>query len=91
MLINRLQIFLEYNNVSEILGKESLDLVADEDIPRIAKYIELRERKAEAPANFEFVGKRKDGRILFVEASVTTYESDSKIYIVSVCRDVTER
>ncbi len=80
-----------YENVNEMIGRDSLEFVASGDVEKVKKYTELREHKAEAPANFEFLGKRKDGGVLFVEASVTTYESNSQIYIVTVCRDVSER
>jgi PAS domain S-box-containing protein len=80
-----------YNNPEEIIGKEPFELVSEQDKERIDGYVKLREKKNEAPINYEFLGKRKDGSSFFIEASVTTYESESKIYIVSVCRDVTER
>jgi PAS domain S-box-containing protein len=80
-----------YENAEELIGKNPLELVAEIDKRRIETYIELREGKEEAPTSFEFLGKRKDGSNFFIETSVTTYESESNIYIVSVCRDVTER
>ncbi|MCX6151806.1 MAG: PAS domain S-box protein [Ignavibacteriales bacterium] len=80
-----------YESADQISGMNPLELVAEDDRPRIASYIGLRESREEAPTNFEFIGKRKDGTVFFVGTSVTTYESESNIYIVSVCRDVTER
>ena len=80
-----------YDNPDELIGINSLELVADIDKQRIADYITMREEKGEAPNSFEYLGKRKDGSNFFIETSVTTYESELKIYIVSVSRDVTER
>ncbi|MEI7811947.1 MAG: PAS domain S-box protein [Ignavibacteria bacterium] len=80
-----------YKKPSELLGKETLDIVADEDIPKVARYIKDRENKEQSPNRYDFVGKSRDGSRFFVEASVTSYESDNKVYTVRVCRDITER
>jgi len=80
-----------FDNINEVTGKDSLDIVSNGDIPKVAKYIQERENKLNAPNNYEFLGKRKDGSSFHVETSVTSYESEGKIYIVSVCRDITER
>ncbi|MDP4190250.1 MAG: PAS domain S-box protein [Bacteroidota bacterium] len=80
-----------YTEASELIGKDSLDIVSDEDIPKVAKYIIARESREQAPSRYDFVGKRRNGSNFFVEASVTSYESDEKIYIVRICRDITER
>lgn len=80
-----------YDSPDELIGTDTLELVADIDKQRIADYIAKREKRIEAPNSFEFLGKRKDGSNFSIETSVTTYEAESKIYIVSVCRDITER
>lgn len=80
-----------YENGEEVVGKEPLDLVDNEDIPRIANYTKARESGANAPNRYEFLGKRKDNTKFFVESSVTSFKADNNIYIISVVRDVTER
>ncbi|HEX2867719.1 MAG TPA: PAS domain S-box protein [Ignavibacteriales bacterium] len=80
-----------YLNAGELIGKDSLDIVANEDIPRVAKFIKARENKKTAPGRYEFMARHKDGSVFYAEVSVTSYEAENKIHIVSVCRDVTER
>ncbi|MCU7497008.1 MAG: PAS domain S-box protein [Ignavibacteria bacterium] len=80
-----------YNNAAEMIGKDPLDIVSNEDIPKVARLIKARENKETAPSRYEFLAKHKDGSLFYAEASVTSYEAENKTYIVSVCRDVTER
>ncbi|MGE5431905.1 MAG: PAS domain S-box protein [Syntrophomonadaceae bacterium] len=80
-----------YENASELYGKDSLDIVANEDIPKVAKFIKARENKEPAPNRYEFLARHKDGSLFYAEVSVTSYEAENKIHIVSVCRDITER
>ncbi|MGE5351126.1 MAG: PAS domain S-box protein [Acidobacteriota bacterium] len=80
-----------YENASELIGKDSLDIVANEDIPRVARFIKARENKERAPGRYEFLARHKDGSVFYAEVSVTSYEAENKTHIVSVCRDVTER
>lgn len=80
-----------YSNINEVIGMDSLDIVSNDDIPKVAKYIQRREAKLDAPSHYEFLGKRKDGSVFHVESSVTSYQLADKIYIVSVSRDITER
>ncbi|MCU7491290.1 MAG: PAS domain S-box protein [Ignavibacteria bacterium] len=80
-----------YGSASELIGKDSLDIVANEDIPKVAKFIKARENKEPAPDRYEFLARHKDGSVFYAEVSVTSYEAENKTHIVSVCRDVTER
>ena len=80
-----------YKNAEEVIGKDPLDLVADKDIPRIAAYIEAREKDKDSPNVYEFTGIRKDGSEFYVEKSVTTYISNEIKYVVSIFRDITEQ
>ncbi len=79
-----------YKNANEIIGKDPLDLVAEEDISRVAKYIEARAADSDAPERYEFIGKRKDGSLFNVEKTVTTYKADEVTYVVSIFRDITD-
>jgi len=79
-----------YDLIEEVIGKDPLDFVYEKDIPQVAKFIQAREKKTDAPTRYDFTGKKKDESTFFVENSVTTYEMDNEIYIVSMLRDVTE-
>ncbi|MGE5499327.1 MAG: PAS domain S-box protein, partial [Syntrophothermus sp.] len=80
-----------YGSPSELTGRDALIIAADEDNKKLAGYSAKRIKKELAPSRYDFVGKRKDGSRFFVEASVTSYESDGIVYTVRICRDITER
>ncbi len=80
-----------YNNSKEMLDKDLFDLVAANDIPKVTGYFQLIGRNKEIPERFEFLAKRKDGSNFFAETSLSAFESDQKIYVVMVARDITER
>ncbi|MGE5402279.1 MAG: PAS domain S-box protein [Ignavibacteriales bacterium] len=80
-----------FSSTQELIGRDSLDIISNEDIPMVARFIKARENRESAPSHYEFLGKRIDNSLIYVEASVTSYEADNNIYIVSVCRDITER
>jgi PAS domain S-box-containing protein len=80
-----------YSNAKEIIGREILDFVSTDDILKAAEYFQIKEEKKEAPNRFEFLGKKKDGSKFHTEISVSSFESDGKLYIVIGVRDITER
>ena len=45
----------------------------------------------EIPERFEFLALRKDKSNFYAEISLSAFESDKKLYVVMVARDVTER
>lgn len=80
-----------YNNGSELINKEIIDLVSNEDILKVAEYLRLLERKKNAPSRFDFLGKTKENLNIHTELSVSSFEVDKKIYLVMIARDVSER
>jgi PAS domain S-box-containing protein len=80
-----------YDNSKVMLDKDLFDLVAVNDIPKVAGYFQLIGKNKEIPERFEFLAKRKDGSNFFAETSLSAFESDKKIYVVMVARDITER
>ena len=80
-----------YDNVDEILGKDSLDFVENNDLYRIAKYIEDREKGEESPSKYIFNGVKKDGSVIIVEKSVKSFSSAREYYVVASYRDITEQ
>ena len=80
-----------YDNSKEMLDKDLFDLVAVKNIPKVAGYFQLIGKNKEIPERFEFLAKRKDGSNFFAETSLSAFESDKKIYVVMVARDITER
>jgi PAS domain S-box-containing protein len=80
-----------YTSGNELINKDLLDLVSNEDILKVAEYLRLKEKKKDAPGRFEFLGKRKDKSAFYTELSVASFEKEDKVYLVLVARDVTER
>ncbi len=80
-----------YKNSTELAGQQILDLVSNDDVYRVAEYLQLLEMKKNAPGRFEFLGRRKDHSQFYTEVASSTFVQDKKTYIVFVTRDVTER
>ncbi len=80
-----------YSNNSELINKEIIDLASNDDVIRVAEYFRLLERKKEISSRFDFLGKKKDGSSIHTELSIGSFESDNKIYVVMIARDITER
>ncbi|MCL5028534.1 MAG: PAS domain S-box protein [Bacteroidetes bacterium] len=80
-----------YNNERELLDKDLLDLVSENDIPKINSYLQLIGEDKEIPLRLEFLGKRKDKANFFAEVSLSSFESEQKNYAVLVIRDITEK
>lgn len=78
-----------YEDASEIIGSDSLDLVDERDIKKVSSFI-LR-RKREAKLNYEFLGKKKNGEIFTASAASSNYEIDGKVYTASVIHEVSDR
>ncbi len=80
-----------YNGLEEVLGKDPLDFIADEDIARVAGFITARENRRETPLRYECLGKRKDNSIFYFESLTTSFEISGQVYIINEARDITER
>jgi len=75
---------------SELIDKNLLDIVAEEDYDRIKNYVEAREKELEAPALYQCLGLRKDGSKFYLSNSVSSYKIEGNIFILWVSRDITE-
>ncbi|RKZ00547.1 MAG: hypothetical protein DRQ13_00125, partial [Ignavibacteriae bacterium] len=80
-----------YDSGTELIGRDLIDLVSNDDVLKVVEYFRLLEQKKNAPDRFEFLGKKQDNSFLYTELAVSTFESDNKVYVVMVTRDVTER
>ncbi len=78
-----------FENTDEMTGIDPIDLVANEDIVRIAGYIRALERGDESPSVYEFKAKKKNGKELFVQKSVAVYNLENRRILISVFRDIT--
>jgi PAS domain S-box-containing protein len=78
-------------NIGEIIGSDPLDFCDSSSLSVMAKAIQKSENSPDESQRFEFKGIKKDGNVIFVENSLTSYRVDEEVYIVSILRDVTER
>ncbi len=88
------QKFLEmfgYERFENVLGKGAAFFMTPDHGETVTGYARRRQAGGEAPSRYEFKGVRKDGAMIYGEASVTriTYlgESASLVYL----RDITDR
>jgi len=80
-----------YDNGNELIGRDLIDLVSNDDVLKVVEYFRLLEQKKNAPDRFEFLGKKRDSSSIYTEISVSSFESYNKVYVEMVTRDVTER
>jgi PAS domain S-box-containing protein len=79
-----------YRSASEIIGQDPLDFLHKDDLPKVDKYLNLLEEGGDAPARYEFKGKKRNNSIFELENSVSTYDAHGEKFIVWVLRDITE-
>lgn len=82
---------LGYDAPKELLGKHVSEILPPDEAERLTGYGNARLRGETPPTIFEFKGKRKDGSLIDVEASVSTSTIAGKKYVTTAIRDITER
>jgi PAS domain S-box-containing protein len=80
-----------YNKKEEVVNNNLIDFVSSNDVVRVAEYFQLLEQRKEVPGRIEFLGRKKDKSIFFVEVSPSIVDIESKNFVVIDARDVTER
>lgn len=82
---------LGYEDPAELKGAHVSAVLSDADGERMLAYGRRRARGEYAPAVYEFKGRRKDGRLIDLEASVSISTVGGKSYITTAIRDSAER
>lgn len=80
-----------YNAREELIGQHVSSVVSPEDAERVLEYGKARLRGETPPTKYEFKGRKKDGSLVDVEASVSISNAAEQIHITTVIRDITER
>src|ERR1035437_9344315 len=75
----------------EVFNNSLIDFVSSNDSLKVAEYFQLLELGKEVPGRLEFLGRRKDKSVFFIEVSPSIINVDSKNFVVIDARDVTER
>jgi len=76
---------------NELMGQPVQLVSEQEPSERMLEYRRRRLHGEEAPSLYEFSGTRKDGTTVDLEASVSTAKIAARAYVISLCRDITER
>ncbi|MEJ7849046.1 MAG: PAS domain S-box protein [Pyrinomonadaceae bacterium] len=77
--------------LEELIGTHVSKLLTPEDSERMTEYGRMRERGEEVPTLYEFTRLDRNGDQTAVEASISTFTSKGKFYIVTAQKDITER
>ena len=86
--------FLEifgYGSLEEVVGKTHHLTVHPDDLEKIISYNHGRQRGEAVPDRYEFKGLKKNGDIVYIEASVTVTTYQGEPISLVFLRDVTER
>ncbi|MEP6921676.1 MAG: PAS domain S-box protein [bacterium] len=75
----------------DLIGAPVLIVTGNEDGKMMLEFGRRRMRGEQAPATYEFKGKRKDGVLIDLEASVSTHTVNGKTFITTMIRDIAER
>lgn len=79
---------LGFETAEEILEINSAGILSAEDAERLKKYSEARLRGGTPPSIYEFKGKRKDGSLIELEASVSTSVIGGRAFIIAAVRNL---
>jgi PAS domain S-box-containing protein len=80
-----------YDDPEELIGQHVSNVISTEDVERMLKFGSRRGNGESVVSSYEFKGKRKDGMLVDVEASVSTSTAAGRAYITTMVRDITER
>jgi PAS domain S-box-containing protein len=78
---------LGYDAPAEIIGRPAGDFDAPQDRALLAEYSRLRERGQDAPAGYSFHGLKRDGTVVPLEATTSTYRSLGRLHILAFVRE----
>jgi len=80
-----------YKKKEDIITYNMLEFTSSSDSLRVTEYLQLIEQRKEVPGRFEFLAKRKDRTVFYVEISPSVFNIESRTYTVIYARDFTER
>lgn len=80
-----------YHSPEELIGKHISVVISPDSLERMLDYGRKRAQGEQPATVYEFKGKKKDGTLIDVEASVTTSIVGGRPYITTMVRDIAER
>jgi PAS domain S-box-containing protein len=75
-----------YDSPAEVIGRPAGDFDAPQDRELLAEYSQRREQGQDAPTSYSFRGLKRDGTIVPMEASISTYRSLGRLHILAIIR-----
>ncbi len=82
---------LGYDDPGELVGRHVSVILSAEDGGRMLEYGRMRVRGETPPCVYEFRGRRRDGTLIDLEASVSVSVVGGKSYITTAIRDIADR
>ncbi len=79
---------LGYDSPAEIIGRPAGEFDAPQDRDLLAGYSRMREQGMDAPTSYSYHGLRRDGTIVPLEATVSTYRSHGRLHVLAFLREV---
>jgi PAS domain S-box-containing protein len=76
-----------YDSSADVIGRPAGDFDAPQDRDLLAGYTRMREQRKDAPTGYSFHGLRRDGTILPLEATISTYGSLGRLHILAFIRE----
>jgi len=78
---------LGYDSPAEVIGRPAADFDAPEDRELLAGYTRLREQGRDAPASYTYHGLRRDGTVVPLQATISTYRSLGRLHVLAFIRE----
>ena len=82
---------LGYDSPAELIGEHVSAVISPDDANRMLEFGRSRAGGELPPSVYEFKGKRKEGKLVDVEASVSTSTVAGRRYITTMVRDIADR
>ena len=82
---------LGVDRLEDYIGKPIWPFIAPEDQPMVAEYMQVRLSGRPAPSQYEFRAVRHDGRMIWLNCTVTTIDWDGQPAALATVIDVSER
>jgi len=77
-----------YDSSEQVVGRPAGEFDAPEDRAELMEYSRIRERGGDAPTSYVFRGLKRDGTIVPMAASISTYRSLGRLHILAFISEV---
>ncbi|MBN2465215.1 PAS domain S-box protein [candidate division WOR-3 bacterium] len=78
---------LGYDSPAEVIGRPAGEFDAPQDRELLSGYTRLREQGKDVPTSYSYHGLRRDGTVIPLEATVSTYRSLGRLHVLAFIRE----